>query len=93
MGIPDEDTEQSNTEKSNQGLIKLSTSYKPNFNNQIDYDVLARISNDSQLKNNTSSVLGTTVQIEEITPYNINQNLSYYFTLNEKNIFVLKPKV
>ncbi|MDA8644781.1 carboxypeptidase-like regulatory domain-containing protein, partial [Flavobacteriaceae bacterium] len=92
LRIPDEDTEQTNTETSNQGLLKLSASYKPNFNNQIDYDVLARISNDIQYKDNTSSVLGATTQQEEITPYNINQNLSYYYTLNEKNIFAFEAQ-
>ena len=92
MGIPDEATEQFNTEQSNQGLLKLSASYKPNFNNQIDYDVLARVSDDSQSKNNLSSVLGNTVQYDEVTPYNINQNLSYYYTLNEKNIFAFEAQ-
>lgn len=92
LRIPDEDTEQTNTETSNQGLLKLSASYKPNFNNQIDYDVLARVSNDAQIKNNTSSVLGQTLQNEKVTPYNINQNLSYYYTLNEKNIFAFEAQ-
>ena len=92
LGIPDESTEQSNTEKSNQGLIKLSASYKPNFNNQIDYNLLSRISKDSQSKDNLSSILGRTTQIDEITPYSINQNLNYYFTLNEKNIFALETQ-
>ena len=76
--IPDESTEQSNTELSSQGLIKLSASYKPNFSNQIDYDILARTSDDSQQKNNLSSVLGTTNQFDEVTPFNVNQNLKYY---------------
>lgn len=92
LGIPDEDTEQANTEQSNQGLVKLSASYKPNYNNQIDYDILARISDDSQIKNNTSSVLGVTSQLDEVSPYNINQNLSYYYTLNDKNIFAFEAQ-
>ena len=87
LGIPDEATEQSNTELSNQGLLKLSGSYKPNGMNQVDYDILARISNDSQTKNNFSSILGNTDQLDEVTPYSINQNLSYYYTLDENNIF------
>ena len=87
LGIPDEATEQSNTELSNQGLLKLSASYKPNGMNQVDYDILARISNDSQTKNNFSSILGNTDQLDEVTPFSINQNLSYYYTLDENNIF------
>ena len=90
--IPDEATEESNTELSSQGLVKLSASFKPNFSNQIDYDVLARTSDDSQQKNNLSSVLGVTNQFDEVTPYNINQNLKYYFTLNEDNIFAFEAQ-
>ena len=90
--IPDEATEESNTELSSQGLVKLSASFKPNFSNQIDYDILARTSDDSQQKNNLSSILGVTNQFDEVTPYNINQNLKYYFTLNEDNIFAFEAQ-
>ena len=90
--IPDELTEQSNTELSTQGLVKLSASYKPNFNNQIDYDILARSSDDSQQKNNLSSILGRTDQLDEVTPFNINQNLKYYYTLDENNIFAFEAQ-
>ena len=92
LGIPDERTEQSSTELSNQGLLKLSASYKPNFSNQIDYDILTRVSNDSQRQNVFSSVLGNTNQIEEATPYNINQNIKYYLTLDENNIFAFEAQ-
>jgi len=92
LGIPNERTEQSNTELSNQGLLKLSASYKPNFTNQFDYDILTKVSNDSQRQNNFSSVLGDTNQVDEITPYNINQNFSYYYTLDEDNIFAFEAQ-
>ena len=71
-------------------MLKLSASYKPNFNNQIDYDILGRISNDKQTQNVFSSVIGNTNQIEETTPFSINQNLNYYFTLDESSIFALE---
>lgn len=92
LGIPDELTEQSSKERSNQGLIKLSASYKPNFNNQMDYDILGRISDDTQDQNVFSSVLGNTSQIDEVKPYSINQNLNYYYTLDENNIFALEAQ-
>jgi hypothetical protein len=92
LGIPDERTEQSSEERSNQGLLKLSASYKPNFNNQLDYDVLARVSEDSQDQNILSSVIGNTTQVDEVNPYSINQNLNYYYTLNENNIFALEAQ-
>lgn len=90
LGIPNELKEDSTDERSTQGLLKLSASYKPNFNNQIDYDILGRISNDKQTQNVFSSVIGNTNQIEETTPFSVNQNLNYYFTLDESSIFALE---
>lgn len=92
LGIPDEFTEQSSKERSNQGLMKLSASYKPNFNNQLDYDVLGRISDDLQNQSVFSSVLGNTDQLDEVSPYSINQNINYYYTLNETNIFAFEAQ-
>ncbi|PQV48351.1 carboxypeptidase-like protein [Jejuia pallidilutea] len=90
LGIPDEDTDQMTTQRSDIGLLKLSARYKPNINNQMDYDVLGRITKESQDRSLLSSVLGATNQLEENTPYSINQNLNYYYTLNETNIFALE---
>ncbi|GAA4799602.1 carboxypeptidase-like regulatory domain-containing protein [Litoribaculum gwangyangense] len=92
LGIPDETTERTSNEASNQGLIKLSAVYKPNLNNQLDYDVLGRISNDSQDQNFLSSVLGSTNQFDEVKPFSINQNINYYYTLNENNIFAFEAQ-
>ena len=92
LGIPDEDTEQNNIERSDQVLVKLSTTYRPNFNNQLDYDILGRFSKDSQDQNLFSSVLKSTDQYEEATPFSINQTFNYYYTLNEKNIFALETQ-
>ncbi len=90
FGIPDEDTDQMTTQRSDIGLLKLSASYKPNVNNQLDYDVLGRVTKESQEQNFLSSVIGNTTQFEDNTPYSINQNLNYYYTLNETNIFALE---
>ena len=90
LGIPDEATEQSSRERSNQGLLKLSARYQPNFNNQLDYDILGRISKDTQDQNAFSSVIGDTDQFDEVNTYSLNQNLNYYYTLDENNIFALE---
>lgn len=92
LGIPDEATEQTSRERSNQVLLKLSASYQPNINNQLDYDVLGRISNDSQNQSIFSSVIGNTIQLDEVKPYSINQNINYYYTLNETNIFAFEAQ-
>ena len=90
--IPDETTDETSFERSHQSLIKLSASYKPNINVQTDYDVLIRTAKDSQNQNILSSVIGNTAQFEQIAPYSINQNLNYYFTLDEKNIFAFEAQ-
>ena len=92
LGIPDESTERTSKERSNQGLLKLSASYQPNINNQLDYDILGRVSNDSQNQNIFSSVIGNTNQLDEVTPFSVNQNLNYYYTLNETNIFAFEAQ-
>ncbi|WP_136483011.1 TonB-dependent receptor [Cognatitamlana onchidii] len=90
LGIPDEETIESTRQRSDVGLAKLSASYKPNVDNQLEYDVLGRITQESQDRNLVSSVIGRTTQFEENSPYSISQNLKYYYTLNDKNIFAFE---
>ena len=92
LGIPDETTQQTSTQRSDQGLLKLSASFQPNFENQIEYDILGRISKDEQTQTEVSSVVGQTQQVEEVNPYSITQSLKYYYTLNENNIFALEAQ-
>ena len=92
LGIPDEETTQNGTERSNQGLVKFSVAYKPNVNNQLEYDIIARVSNDTQDQRIFSTVLGNTNQLEEVTPFSINQKINYYYTLNETNIFAFEAQ-
>jgi Carboxypeptidase regulatory-like domain/Outer membrane protein beta-barrel family len=89
---PDEGTVQRGREASNQAIAKLSAVYKPNVNNQLDYDILARISDDQERQDLFSTVVGSTDQLDEAKPYSINQNLNYYFTLDENNIFALEAQ-
>ena len=92
LDIPDEETIQTGREATNQGLAKLSASYKPNVNNQLNYDILGRISSDSEANNEFSSVVGNTNQLDEAKPFSINQNVNYYYTLNETNIFAFEAQ-
>jgi len=89
---PDESTIQLGREATNQAIAKLSASYKPNVNNQLDYDVLGRISDDQERQSVFSSIVGQTNQIDEAKPYSINQNVNYYYTLNENNIFAFEAQ-
>lgn len=92
LGIPDEAIDQNSRERSDQGLLKLSMSFQPNVNNQLDYDILGRMSRDRQEQFQTSSVVGATAQLDEVDPYSINQSLNYYYTLNENNIFAFEAQ-
>ncbi|WP_299124997.1 TonB-dependent receptor [uncultured Winogradskyella sp.] len=89
---PDEATVSRGREASNQAIAKLSASYKPNVNNQLDYDLLGRISDDQERQNLFSSILGNTNQVNEVKPFSINQTLNYYYTLDENNIFALEAQ-
>ncbi|WP_298422570.1 carboxypeptidase-like regulatory domain-containing protein [uncultured Kordia sp.] len=92
LGIPDEATEQRSRERSDQALVKLSATFQPNLNNQLDYDVLARTSNDSQVQGVFSSVIGNTDQVDTVKPFSINQNINYYYTINENNILAFEAQ-
>jgi hypothetical protein len=92
IGIPDESTESHTLQDSDQAMLKLSAKYKPNLNNQMDYDILGKISKDTQDQRFLSSVNGDINQLEESSPFSINQNLNYYYTLDATNIFALEAK-
>jgi hypothetical protein len=84
-------------QESNLGMFKLSSLYKPSTNFQLDYDILTKISKqeeDSPLQRETivnnisSSELINTSKNQE--PVSVNQNLSLFYTLSEKNIFAVE---
>lgn len=84
-------------QKSNLGLFKLSSSYKPNAKFQFDYDILTKFS--KQDENNSllrESIVSNNSQTENINtlkkqdPISVNQNLSLYYTQSDKNIFAFE---
>ena len=90
--IPDENTQTNTSQTSELGIGKFSLKFNPNVNNQVDYEVLGRVTNESQDQNYLSSVIGSIEQLDEAETFSINQNLNYYYTLNEKNIFALEAQ-
>jgi hypothetical protein len=84
-------------QKSNLGMFKLSSSYKPSTDFQFDYDVLTKISKqqedaplvrESIVDNvSTTEIINTSKNQE---PISVNQNLSLFYTLSEKNIFAVE---
>ena len=90
--IPDENTQTNTSQTSELGIGKFSLKFNPNVNNQVEYEVLGRVTNESQDQNYLSSVIGSIEQLDEAETFSINQNLNYYYTLNEKNIFALEAQ-
>jgi hypothetical protein len=88
------------TQRSNLGLVKLSSLYKPNANFQMDYDILSRFSKqtdestlfrqviDENLNENSENIATNGNQ----EPLSINQNLSFYYTPTAKHIFAFETQ-
>lgn len=89
---PDELTTTNTHQKRDLGLFKLSTSYKPNSNNQLDYDVFSKVSSQGEFQDFYSSLLGNIDETQKQNPFSLNQNLNYYYTLNDKNIFAFEAQ-
>ena len=84
-------------QKSNLGMFKLSSSYKPSTDFQLDYDVLTKISKqqedapsvrESIVNNISTTEMVNTAKDQE--PISVNQNLSLFYTASEKNIFAFE---
>ncbi|WP_146870435.1 carboxypeptidase-like regulatory domain-containing protein, partial [Flavobacterium branchiophilum] len=79
------------------GLFKLSSSYKPNAKFQMDYDVLTKFSKQNEASDllresvvNNTSLTESILSNKNQTPVSVNQNLSIYFTQNDKNIYAIE---
>jgi hypothetical protein len=92
ISAPDETTTSNTHQKSDLGLLKLSVSYKHNSNNHLDYDVFGRISKQTEFQDFFSSISSNVDEIQEQNPFSISQNLNYYYTLDEKNIFAFSAQ-
>jgi hypothetical protein len=92
IGIPNEETESNTFQENNLGMLKFSTKYQPDANNQMDYEVFAQMSKTEQDQRFFSSINSSIDQLEEATPFNLSQNLNYYYTLDENNIFALEAQ-
>ena len=92
IGIPNEDTQSNTFQENNLGMLKLSTKYQPDANNQLEYEIFGQLSQSEQDQRFFSSINQSIDQIEEVTPFNLSQNLNYYYTLDDKNIFALEAQ-
>lgn len=90
--VNNESTTSDTKQKSDLGLFKFSSSYKPNSNNHLDYDIFARVSKQTEYQDFYSSILQNIDETQTQNPFSLNQNVNYYYTLNEKNIFALEAQ-
>lgn len=96
--ISTESTQSVVNQKSNLGLLKLSSSYKPHSNKQLDYDAFVKLSKMNQQKKFQSVRNYLNADVEEVpidefsekNPFSIHQNINYYYTLNDNHIFAFE---
>ncbi|WP_456377627.1 TonB-dependent receptor, partial [Lutibacter sp.] len=82
-----EESETSAIQESQLGMLKFSTTYKPNINVHIDYDIFGKISKQTELMDVSSNERGAVDTYKEEKPFSLNQNFNLYYTIDEKNIF------
>ena len=90
--IPDDLVDTQKSQTSNTGLFRFSSSYKKDFDNQFNYNVSGRFSNEFTSDDVKSRVLSDIAVTQNATPFTINQDFSYFYTASEKSIFALEVK-
>lgn len=68
-------------------LFKLSSSYVPSAKVHFDYDALVKLSDQKENSSVFSTLLADVYTNKKQNPFSLNQNLNYYYTLNDKNVF------
>ncbi|SNR75103.1 carboxypeptidase-like regulatory domain-containing protein [Lutibacter flavus] len=82
-----ENSETSAVQGSKLGMLKFSTTYKPNNNVHIDYDIFGKLSEQTEFMDVTSTNRGAIDTHKEEKPVSLNLNFNVYYTINDKNIF------
>lgn len=72
---------------SKQALLKLSSSYVPSEKMHFDYDALVKFSDQKESSSVFSNLLSDIYTNKKQNPFSLNQNLNYYYTLNDKHVF------
>lgn len=75
---------------SKQALFKLSSSYVPSEKMHFDYDALVKFSDQKENTSLFSNLLSDVYTNKKQNPFSINQNLNYYYTLNDKHVFAFE---
>ncbi len=92
-GLPDnkeEDKQDISTQQNSLGMFKLSSSYVPSTKAHFDYDGLFKLSDQKENTSIFSSISNDIFTTKKQNPFTFNQNLNYYYTLNDKNVFAFE---
>jgi hypothetical protein len=86
-----EETTSGALQRSQLGMLKLSSSYKPNLSTHFDYDILIKKSKQTEDNSITSIDSGDSLKNIEVgkenDPFSINQNINFYKTIDAKNLY------
>jgi hypothetical protein len=89
-----QETREATHQKSNLGLFKLSSSYKPSSKFQFDYDALLKMSNQTEFTDlNSETTTPFFVENQQIStnkkqdPLSLQQNANWYYTPNDMHVF------
>ena len=85
-----ENRQDNSKQKTNLGLFKISSSYVPSAKMHLDYDALLKTSDQMENQNVFSSLQGNIFTEKNQKPLSVSQNLNYYYTLNDKNVFAFE---
>ncbi len=73
-------------------ICRLSTTFQPNLNNRFSYDISGEYNSNTTVENVYSTVLDDIKENRDEELYSLKQNLDYYFTLNDNNIFAFESE-
>lgn len=82
-----EERETSAFQESKLGMLKFSTTYRPNTNIHLDYDIFGKLSEQTEINDVNSTNRGAVDTYLEEKPASVNQNFNLYYTIDDKNIF------
>ena len=85
-----ENRQDNSKQKTKLGLFKLSSSYVPSAKMHLDYDALLKTSDQLESQNVISNLQGNIFTEKSQKPISVSQNLNYYYTLNDKNVFAFE---
>lgn len=90
-----QNTTEATRQRSDLGLFKLSSSYKPNTALQVDYDALLKTSSQNEYANlfSQSNLQSQYIDTQkQQAPVSLNQNFNLYYTMAEKHVLAFEAQ-